>query len=148
MEGNLLSIEMKKFHVHWVNGCEHIGGALYDTFACFRHCHRRARGQEDILVAGREGKVLEVVSLYQHNLLVAEPHLSSGIAGDVHSTKEDSALICASWITARRSHQLILNILMVMLFDYIIHTVAVNQQVLLLKQKKTRKWVIRAKEGN
>ena len=69
---------------------EHVGAALDDALARFRHGERRAGGDENGLVPRGQGQVAEEVALDEHNLLVAEAHLSAGIAGHVHAAQSDA----------------------------------------------------------
>lgn len=85
--------------------------------------------------------------------MVAESHLPASVARNIHATEEDAGVVGGSdngvraaadvgavaAAAARRSSQLVLDILMVLLVDNIVHAVAVNQQVLLRKKNKERK---------
>lgn len=80
------------------------------------------------------------VSIY---LLIAEAHLPSSVARDVHAAEENAGIVGrredgvrsgVGAVTARRSSQLILNVLVILLVDDIVDAVAVNQQVLLSKR--------------
>ncbi len=88
-----------------------------------------------------------VVVIWTGYLLIAEAHLPSSVARNVHATEEDAGIVgrrdngvrtndVAAAATSRRSPQLVLDVLMILLVDNIVHAVAVNQQVLLQQQQQ------------
>lgn len=127
---DLLAIHVDKLHVHRVDGCEDGRGALDDTLARLGHGDWRARGQEDGLVARAERQEAGEVAFHQDHFLVAEAHLATSVARDVHATKVH-ARVGHDAQRARSAHQLALNGLVVLLLDDVVHAVSVYQQVFL-----------------
>ena len=123
-----------------MHGGEHVGGALHHTLAGLGHGHGRAVGEEDRLVAGTQRQVGEVVAGHQHHLLVAEAHLSACVARHVHATQEEAVVLRQVVVVVvvvvvvggcRGANQLGLNGGVVLLVNDVVHTVSVDQEVLL-----------------
>lgn len=68
------------------------------------------------------------------NFLISESHLAAGVAGDVHPAEEEATVISAADAAAPDAHgasHFALNATVILFIDDVVHTVAVDQQILL-----------------
>ena len=131
-----LGVNRQNLEVHGVSGCEYIGGSLHHTLPGLWHCYRSTPGYEHRVVSTGQGHGATVVTLHQDHLLVTEPHLTPRVAGHVHPTHEQSLVrfVGRDLVGVQvlgSTNQLRLNGSVVLLVDYVVHAVAVDQQVLL-----------------
>ena len=63
-------------------------------------------------------------------LLIPKTHLSAGISRDIHAAQEESVVL---WSSLSCSHKLSLNCCVILLIQYIEHTIPVYQEVFLFK---------------
>ena len=71
--------------------------------------------------------------MFVNDLLIAESHLSSGVARDVHPAQEDPGVVRRAAPNHRRPPHFILHALVVLLVNYVVHTISVDQQILLFE---------------